>query len=78
MKKKISRFLLIAVIASFLSPAVLLADTGAQNGLAEWQALSPEEKQAYRDRFKNWEHSGHITLLRGERSRLADFATEAL
>ena len=30
------------------------------------------------DRFKNWEHSGHITLLRGERSRLADFATESL
>jgi PhoH-like ATPase len=30
------------------------------------------------DRFKNWEHSGHITLMRGERSRLADFATEVL
>jgi PhoH-like ATPase len=30
------------------------------------------------DRFKNWTHSGHITLLRGERSRLADFASEAL
>jgi len=30
------------------------------------------------DRFKNWEHSGHITLLRGERSRLADFASEHL
>ncbi len=30
------------------------------------------------DRFKNWPHSGHITLARGERSRLADFATEAL
>ncbi len=30
------------------------------------------------DRFKNWEHSGHITLLRGERSRLADFASEEL
>ncbi|MCG8379512.1 MAG: PhoH family protein [Proteobacteria bacterium] len=30
------------------------------------------------DRFKNWEHSGHITLLRGERSRLADFASEVL
>jgi PhoH-like ATPase len=30
------------------------------------------------DRFKNWEHSGHITLMRGERSRLADFANEAL
>ena len=27
------------------------------------------------DRFKEWEHSGHITLLRGERSRLADFAS---
>ncbi len=25
------------------------------------------------DRFKQWPHSGHITLLRGERSRLADF-----
>ena len=30
------------------------------------------------DRFKNWQHSGHITLLRGERSRLADFASETL
>ncbi|NQY26783.1 MAG: PhoH family protein [Piscirickettsiaceae bacterium] len=30
------------------------------------------------DRFKDWEHSGHITLLRGERSRLADFASEYL
>lgn len=28
------------------------------------------------DRFKSWEHSGHITLTRGERSRLADFAAE--
>ena len=30
------------------------------------------------DRFKGWEHSGHITLLRGERSRLADYAAEIL
>ncbi|MEJ2214523.1 MAG: PhoH family protein [Gammaproteobacteria bacterium] len=30
------------------------------------------------DRFKYWEHSGHITLQRGERSRLADFASQAL
>jgi PhoH-like ATPase len=30
------------------------------------------------DRFKNWEHAGHITLRRGERSRLADYASEAL
>ncbi|HQU16922.1 MAG: phosphate starvation-inducible protein PhoH [Chromatiales bacterium 21-64-14] len=30
------------------------------------------------DRFRAWPHSGHITLLRGERSRLADFASEAL
>jgi PhoH-like ATPase len=30
------------------------------------------------DRFKNWDHSGHITLMRGERSRLADFASEVL
>jgi PhoH-like ATPase len=30
------------------------------------------------DRFKGWGHNGHITLLRGERSRLADFAAEAL
>jgi PhoH-like ATPase len=30
------------------------------------------------DRFKNWQHSGHITLLRGERSRLADFASGTL
>jgi len=27
------------------------------------------------DRFKDWAHSGHITLVRGERSRLADFAS---
>jgi len=30
------------------------------------------------DRFKHWAHAGHITLKRGERSRLADFASEAL
>ncbi len=30
------------------------------------------------DRFKQWEHAGHITLKRGERSRLADFASEVL
>ncbi|HET9679452.1 MAG TPA: PhoH family protein [Gammaproteobacteria bacterium] len=30
------------------------------------------------DRFKLWEHSGHITLKRGERSRLADHAAEIL
>ncbi len=30
------------------------------------------------DRFKHWPHSGHITLARGERSRLADFATDVL
>ncbi|OOG55110.1 phosphate starvation-inducible protein PhoH [Rhodanobacter sp. B05] len=30
------------------------------------------------DRFKDWEHSAHITLRRGERSRLADFAAEML
>ena len=30
------------------------------------------------DRFKDWEHSGHVTLLRGERSRLADYAAELL
>lgn len=30
------------------------------------------------DRFKNWPHNGHITLVRGERSRLADFAAEVL
>ncbi|MDQ2695208.1 MAG: PhoH family protein [Pseudomonadota bacterium] len=30
------------------------------------------------DHFKHWPHSGHITLLRGERSRLAEFASEVL
>ncbi len=30
------------------------------------------------DRFKGWKHAGHITLARGERSRLADYATEVL
>lgn len=30
------------------------------------------------DRFKGWSHSGHVTLARGERSRLADHASEIL
>lgn len=30
------------------------------------------------DRFKGWSHSGHVTLQRGERSRLADYAAEVL
>ncbi|MDG4813344.1 PhoH family protein [Hydrogenovibrio sp. 3SP14C1] len=30
------------------------------------------------DRFKNWPHSAHITLRQGERSRLAEFASECL
>jgi len=30
------------------------------------------------DRFKSWAHSGHIILTRGERSRLADYASEVL
>ena len=30
------------------------------------------------DRMKGWTHAGHITLARGERSRLADHAAEAL
>ena len=30
------------------------------------------------DKIKNWGHSGHITLTRGERSRLADFASTHL
>jgi PhoH-like ATPase len=30
------------------------------------------------NRFLGWPHSGHITLVRGERSRLADFASETL
>lgn len=30
------------------------------------------------DRFKQWEHSGHITLMSVERSRLADYASEVL
>ena len=30
------------------------------------------------DRMKGWLHSGHVTLQRGERSRLADHAAEAL
>jgi PhoH-like ATPase len=30
------------------------------------------------DRFKGWGHSGHVTLTRGERSRLADHAGEVL
>lgn len=30
------------------------------------------------DKVKGWAHSGHITLARGERSRLADFAADVL
>ena len=30
------------------------------------------------DRFKGWAHSGHVTLQRGERSRLADHAGDVL
>lgn len=30
------------------------------------------------DRFTGWPHGGHITLARGERSRLADYASEVL
>jgi len=30
------------------------------------------------NRFKGWQHGGHITLVRGERSRLADHASETL
>jgi PhoH-like ATPase len=30
------------------------------------------------DRFKGWGHGGHITLARGERSRLADHASDVL
>jgi PhoH-like ATPase len=30
------------------------------------------------DRFKGWLHGGHVTLMRGERSRLADHAAEVL
>ncbi len=30
------------------------------------------------NRFRGWPHYGHITLMRGERSRLADFASDAL
>jgi PhoH-like ATPase len=30
------------------------------------------------NRFRGWAHSGHVTLVRGERSRLADFASDAL
>ena len=30
------------------------------------------------NRFRAWPHAGHVTLVRGERSRLADFASDAL
>jgi PhoH-like ATPase len=30
------------------------------------------------DRFKDWAHGGHVTLMRGERSRLADYAVQHL
>ncbi|HET7756697.1 MAG TPA: PhoH family protein [Steroidobacteraceae bacterium] len=30
------------------------------------------------NRFRGWPHSGHVTLMRGERSRLADYASEML
>ncbi len=30
------------------------------------------------NRFRDWEHSAHVTLVRGERSRLADHASDVL
>jgi len=30
------------------------------------------------NRFRGWPHSGHVTLMRGERSRLADYASDIL
>ena len=30
------------------------------------------------DRFREWRHSGHLTLVRSERSRLAEYATQKL
>jgi PhoH-like ATPase len=30
------------------------------------------------NRFRGWPHSGHATLMRGERSRLADYASDSL
>jgi PhoH-like ATPase len=30
------------------------------------------------NRFRGWPHGGHVTLKRGERSRLADQASEIL
>jgi PhoH-like ATPase len=30
------------------------------------------------NRFRGWRHSGHVTLMRGERSRLADYASDIL
>jgi PhoH-like ATPase len=30
------------------------------------------------NRFRGWPHAGHVTLVRGERSRLADYASDAL
>ena len=30
------------------------------------------------NRFRGWPHAGHVTLVRGERSRLADFASDSL
>ncbi len=30
------------------------------------------------NRFRGWAHAGHVTLVRGERSRLADFASDTL
>jgi PhoH-like ATPase len=30
------------------------------------------------NRFRGWAHAGHVTLVRGERSRLADYASESL
>jgi PhoH-like ATPase len=30
------------------------------------------------NRFNGWAYAGHITLVRGERSRLADYASEVL
>ena len=49
-----------------------------RRGNSYQSVLARLESAAAFDRFKDWQHSAHITLRRGERSRLADYASEVL
>ena len=55
---------------------------GAGDQLRTLMRITPEDRPGDTvymvDRFKGWPHGGHVTLARGERSRLADYASDVL